>query len=282
MIDLEVQLHLKDCLFHGVQKLVCDSVQYLYSTPRTSYSQLMVATHKAESQSEEIWDKVKARAAVATAPGEATAELGQQIVKLMAGLTKAGQGSNPSSMPSSPWERGHGRGHNGSNTPKCPNSHKGRSGPGQTIPACSLPTGHRAGDNGTGSNGQSNQVNGTRREGTANRWDPNSLQCCRCQGWGHMARECPTPVSASNQPRGNQGNVAHPLLVKAAPASNRPYTSLTNLGQRPAGIRAAQQTGPRETTPIIPFLNPDPIAHLVGSNEAPVIVDGQKVTALID
>ena len=31
------------------------------------------------------------------------------------------------------------------------------------------------------------------------------------------------------------------------------------------------------------FLNPDPIAHLVGhSNEAPVIVDGQGMTALID
>ena len=33
----------------------------------------------------------------------------------------------------------------------------------------------------------------------------------------------------------------------------------------------------------IPFLNPDPIAHLIGhSNEAPVIIDGQEVTALID
>ena len=35
--------------------------------------------------------------------------------------------------------------------------------------------------------------------------------------------------------------------------------------------------------PPIPFLNPDPIAHLIGhSNEAPVIIDGQEVTALID
>ena len=40
---------------------------------------------------------------------------------------------------------------------------------------------------------------------------------------------------------------------------------------------------PTETAPVIPFLNPDPVAHLVGqTNEAPVIVDGQKVTALID
>ena len=36
------------------------------------------------------------------------------------------------------------------------------------------------------------------------------------------------------------------------------------------------------STPI-PFLNPDPIAHLIQhSNEAPVIIDRQEVTALID
>ena len=33
----------------------------------------------------------------------------------------------------------------------------------------------------------------------------------------------------------------------------------------------------------VPFLNPDPIAHLVGhSKEAPVIMDGQRAAALID
>ena len=33
----------------------------------------------------------------------------------------------------------------------------------------------------------------------------------------------------------------------------------------------------------VPFLNPDPVTHLVGySNEAPVIIDGQETTALID
>ena len=35
--------------------------------------------------------------------------------------------------------------------------------------------------------------------------------------------------------------------------------------------------------PLFPFLNPDPVTHLVGhSNKAPVIVDGQEMTALID
>ena len=63
----------------------------------------MVATHKAESKNKEVWDKVRARAAIATDSGKGMAELGQQIARLMAALTKAGQGSNPSSAPSSPW-----------------------------------------------------------------------------------------------------------------------------------------------------------------------------------
>ena len=71
---------------------------------------MMVAVHKAESENEEIQDKVKARAAVATDSGEGMVELGQQIARLMAAKTKAGQGSNPSSAPSSPRERGCGMG----------------------------------------------------------------------------------------------------------------------------------------------------------------------------
>ena len=40
-------------LFHGVHKHICDSVQYLYSTPGTSYLQLMAAARKVESKNEE-------------------------------------------------------------------------------------------------------------------------------------------------------------------------------------------------------------------------------------
>ena len=47
-------------------------------------------------------------------------------------------------------------------------------------------------------------------------------------------------------------------------------------------MRAAQGMGWQEGARV-PFLNPDPIAHLVGcSNEAPVIMNGQRMTALID
>ena len=47
-------------------------------------------------------------------------------------------------------------------------------------------------------------------------------------------------------------------------------------------MKAAKKWGWQEVTPV-PFLNPDPIVCLVGcSNEAPVVVDGQETTALID
>ena len=69
----------------------------------------MVTAHKAESKNEEILDKVRARAAVATDSVGGMAGLGKHIARLMAALTKAGQGSNPSSTPNSPQERGHGR-----------------------------------------------------------------------------------------------------------------------------------------------------------------------------
>ena len=74
-MKLEVQQHLKDCLFYRVCKHIQDSIRCLYSTPGTSYSQLMVAAQKAESKNEEIQDKVRARAAVITDPEEGTTEL---------------------------------------------------------------------------------------------------------------------------------------------------------------------------------------------------------------
>ena len=57
MMAVETQQHLKDCLFHGICKHIWNSVQYLYSAPRTSYSQLMLATQKAESENEETQEK---------------------------------------------------------------------------------------------------------------------------------------------------------------------------------------------------------------------------------
>ena len=47
-------------------------------------------------------------------------------------------------------------------------------------------------------------------------------------------------------------------------------------------MKAAEKKGQQEVVPA-PFLNPYPIAHLVGhSNKAPIVADRQEVTALID
>ena len=140
----------------------------------------MVTTYKTESENKEIQDKVRARAMVTTGSGEGMAKLGQLITKLMATLTKAGQDNSPSGVPSSSKERGHRRGCNSSSTLSHPNSYIGRSGPGQTNLAHSLPIGCGTVNTGKGGNGQSGQGPSTRREGTANCWDPNSLQCFRC------------------------------------------------------------------------------------------------------
>ena len=94
-----MQLHLKDHLIHRVCKHIRDSIRYLYSNPRTTYSQLMIAAHKAESENEEAHDKVRARPAVTTDTIEGTREVGHHIAKLIIALTRAGQGNSLTSTP---------------------------------------------------------------------------------------------------------------------------------------------------------------------------------------
>ena len=61
-----VSWHLKDYLFHRVCKHIRDSIRYLYGNLETTYSQIMVMAHEAESKMEEAKDKVRARSAVTT------------------------------------------------------------------------------------------------------------------------------------------------------------------------------------------------------------------------
>ena len=62
-------------------------------------------------------------------------ELGNQIARLMAALTRAGQGNSPSSTPNSPRHRGHGRGRTDRNTSSHPKSYNGQTGLGQAASA---------------------------------------------------------------------------------------------------------------------------------------------------
>ena len=126
----EVPSHLKDRLFHRVKKHARDSVRYLYSNPQTTYSKLVVTARRAESKTEET--KVKVRSAAATEVPLGSKELGDQIARLMATLTRAEQSSCSASAPSSPRLRDHRRGQTDRNTSVCPNSHNGQTGLGQT------------------------------------------------------------------------------------------------------------------------------------------------------
>ena len=129
-------------------------------------------------------------------------ELGDQIARLMGALTRAEQSTRSASAPSSPRHRGCGRGWTDRNTSVCPSSHNGWTGLGQT------------------SAHSSSVVNKPNAE-FPNRGTPNTQtsvqggmqgaqQCFRCQGWGHMARECATPVRQLNKEGGTQGNAVKP------------------------------------------------------------------------
>ena len=121
------------------QKLmvIFGAVASLYSNPETIYSELMITAHKAECEMEEAKDKVRASSAVTTEVVDGSKELGNQIARLMANLTRAEQGNCPTSTQNSPRHRGHEREQMDRNTPTYPSSHNGQIGLGQTTSACS-------------------------------------------------------------------------------------------------------------------------------------------------
>ena len=63
---------------------------------------------------------------------------------------------------------------------------------------------------------------------------------------------------------------------------SKAQTSLCNPEPKLTQDKADKQKGQKGITPIL-FLNPNLVARLVGcANEAPVVMDGCKVTALVD
>ena len=163
------------------------------------------------------------------------------------------------------------------NTPACLSSHNGWTGLGQNTSA------HRS--SAVSRVATVSQIRGstqalTGAQGNAqNAKDSSTLQCFRCQGWGHMARECATPAKPLNK---DGGGLRECIQTPCQPQSISSQHSLPDPKPKLTHMKAARRKGQQQVTPI-PFLNPDPIAHLVGhSNEAPVIIDGQEVTALIN
>ena len=64
--DHEVPWHLKEQLFHGVQKHMRDSIRYLYGNSKTTYSELVVTVQRTESKMEERKERVIVRSAATT------------------------------------------------------------------------------------------------------------------------------------------------------------------------------------------------------------------------
>ena len=177
IVDCEVACHLKDQLFHGLHKHIRDSIRYLHSNPETTYSQLMVVAGKVESRMEDAKEKVRARSSIATEVTDSSKELGDQITRLMATLTRAEQSTHPVTTPNSPRHRGCGRGQMDRNTPAHPGSHNGWVGLGQSTSACSASTASRVA---TASQGRSTQALTGAQGNAQNAKDPNTLQCFKC------------------------------------------------------------------------------------------------------
>ena len=70
----------------------------------------MVAARKAEFEMEDAKEKVRPRSSAVTEVTDGSKELGDQITRLMAGLTRAEQGTCPATTPNSLRHRDHGRG----------------------------------------------------------------------------------------------------------------------------------------------------------------------------
>ena len=108
-----------------------------------------------------------------------------------------------------------------------------------------------------------NQLSNTARPSKNNQ---SVQQCYCCWGWGHMAKECATPLN----------------YLKGKVSTSLPPKMKEIKGNR-------KPTDPTQTDPITlktirkHYHNPDPIAHLVGKvNEAHILIDDVECLALID
>ena len=80
----------------------------------------MVTARKAESETEDTKERVRAWSSAAIEVSDGSKQLGDQIARLMAALNRAEQDICPAGAPNSHRHRGHGRGWMDRNTPVPP------------------------------------------------------------------------------------------------------------------------------------------------------------------
>ena len=110
------------------------------------------------------------------------------------------------------------------------------------------------------------------------------LQCYQCQGLGPYGQRMHY-TSIHFKPA--QGELREfdlpPSWWRPPKATKEPPHTHPDPWPRLANMKMARQSSMHDMTPAVPFLNPDPSAHLVGqSNEAPIMIAGQKMMALTD
>ena len=92
------------------------------------------------------------------------------------------------------------------------------------------------------------------------------------QGSAPLQPKCKTRMGG---PKGMWSSPLQQQSVSSQHSLSGPKPKLTQ-------VKAVNRKGQKGITTIL-FLNPDPVAHLVGhANEVPVVIDGHEVTALID
>ena len=208
--DWEVPWHLKEWLFHGVWKHMRDSIRYLYGNSKTTYSELVVAAHeeqkakwkkqKKESKQDQLlhyrgdlWLK-RARGPNSQTDGcfdqGRARAVALQVLQIVPGTGVVGEGK---------W----------TGTPL--------SAPAPTMVRLAwvklllfavppLTTREVL----TFREGEICRCTDGTQGGAQSTRDSNTLQCFRCQGWGHMARECATLAKMLNKEGGTQGNTVKP------------------------------------------------------------------------
>ena len=163
MIKEEGVRHLKDCLFHGLQPNLCNTLHYMYDKPDSQYSQLVMASRKAETET--LGSRVSEARAKSIVVGSDTAlqakgassepsyeELNQQIAYLMSAVTTV---TNQNSSESKEWD-------------------------------------------GSKSSNGNGKYSYTKIQKTEK--DKKDMKCLGCPGTGHSWRECSTPRQGNNLP----------------------------------------------------------------------------------
>ena len=161
--DAEDEDKLRDRLFHGVLKALRDSIQYLYGNPAVTYTQVLVAARKAEAEvSDSMTETMTIKAKAATA-NEELLILKQQVSDLVAVAKACNVWESPKRVTQKNDQR---------------NGNKSRRA--QTF----------------GTNGHFNTMGPLKSNPLTQPIGAQSAQqCYHCWGWGHMTKECVTPLN---------------------------------------------------------------------------------------